>query len=129
MIVIKRPIQYAQIWLNDPTRSSVGVEFGSEGIAVGCNAEGLRIGCLNHADGETSIRIFGELDINPEVPSELPPRAPEFICELSTPSRRIEIKDSEENFIFELSVDHIKTRVSVWMNHPVEPEEITIRLQ
>lgn len=121
MITISEPIRFAQIWLGDPGRRTAEVDFASDEVAVGASPSGIRIGCLNPGDGETVVSICRDCD-------DVPAREPDFVFELDTPSRRVEVTDSEESFIVSVSVTDIRTSVSVWMNHPKESDEIALRL-
>ncbi len=122
MFIIRKRIPFGQIWVSDTKGDATDIEYLSREVAFGGDARGLRIGCVNPDDGETNVTIADENE-------ECPTREQDFVCEIDTPSRKIEIADSEENFILVLGVGALKLRISIWMDHPIEPDNIFLRIE
>lgn len=79
----------------------------------------IAVGCQSETDGNTKI-IFGHTD---EVD---PGHQPSFFGTIETPERKVFIKTIHgSNLLIEKTANE-KTLVSVWANHPNEPDELRI---
>jgi hypothetical protein len=81
----------------------------------------IAIGCLSESDGETSITIGRADELRVASP-------PVFEATLQTPSRRVLVQTVLWDKILESDVSTDLTKVTVWANHPSEPDEIHIAL-
>jgi len=121
MFIIRKRVPFAQVWVCDPKGDAAEIEFVSREVAFGGDARGLRVGCINPDVGEANVTIADESE-------ECPEREPDFVCEVDTPSRQLEVSDSAQNFVLVVGVSEVKSRISIWMNHPSEPDKIFFRI-
>ncbi len=80
----------------------------------------ISVGCLCFVDGETSLTITDE--------PGWPDIAPSFDGMLETPDRIFLVSTSEREILLTAQVPEKETRVRIWTNDRVEPEEILIHL-
>lgn len=81
----------------------------------------VRISCLNEFDGETRVTL-GVADL------VAPSGAPAFDAVIKTPSRRVAIVTAHLETLMVAKVSGDLTRIRIWENDPVEPDDIIIAL-
>lgn len=79
----------------------------------------VAIGCLPPMDGETRVTLGPRSDVAPE-------RAPAFSGAVATPSRKLVVSTVEEPNVIERDVPDVVTKLTIWTNRPVEPDEIVV---
>jgi hypothetical protein len=91
------------------------------GVPVLATASCISIGCLMWQDGETKVTLA----LSDEI--ELP-GPPAFDGALETPNKIVTISTVEGDRILQASVSTVRTRVRIWMNRSLEPDDIIIGL-
>src|SRR5579872_2721501 len=89
------------------------------GSSIWSTSTCIALGCTPDADGETRITIGSSAKVRL-------PRNPAFEGELATPHRIVKIDIVPGRKVLEESVPDAVTRVRIWTNHPVEPDDIVI---
>jgi hypothetical protein len=81
----------------------------------------VAVGCTPDSEGETRITIgpVGEVAL---------PGMPAFDGELETPTKTVKVDIVSGDSVLEHRVAGVKTRIRIWTNHPVEPDEVVIGL-
>lgn len=87
---------------------------------VAATASCVAVGTLSEADGETLILLSDEL------PSQLQTQLLVFDGVLATPSKKISVCSVVDDSLLVLDVPESSTRVRIWANHAVEPDEIIV---
>jgi hypothetical protein len=81
----------------------------------------IAVGCKPEADGETEVNVGDR--------SEIPnTNQPSFEGVMATPNKSLTVSTVEGTLIIERSVANATTTVSIWLNHPTEPDRIVIAL-
>lgn len=82
----------------------------------------INVSALPWNEGETTITL-GRFE-------ELPPQAasPGFDGVLNTPEYRVELFDANMPEILSMEVPGTRTRVRIWMNRPLCPDEVIVAL-
>jgi hypothetical protein len=103
---------------------SVGVIPGLEGSDASRPAATrscIAVCTLAAVDGETSILLSDEAaDLLGH------PGSPIFDGVIDTPAHRISVVSTQLELLAEVEVAWLRTRVRIWTNDPVEPDEIAI---
>lgn len=112
--------EYISFYMSGSADVDVPIEYGVDGVFG--NRECLVISCLYWNEGDTSITMgpYGELQ------EQFTP--PEYDGILSTPGRKVVLHDVNLPEILAMDVESTATRVRIWTNHPVAPDEVTIGL-
>jgi len=81
----------------------------------------IAVGCTPDVDGDTRIAIgwSEQLDIADK---------PAFDGELETPNQVVSVDVVPGKKVLEQYVPSTSTRIRIWVNHPVEPDNVTIGL-
>jgi hypothetical protein len=81
----------------------------------------IAVGCTPDVDGETTISIgpFEQISLTDE---------PAFDGELETASKIVNVEIVPGKRILQEQVAGVKTRIRIWINHPTEPDNVTIGL-
>jgi hypothetical protein len=79
----------------------------------------ISVGCLTFADGATEITLGPAGEVSPGA-------SPAFDEELETPNRAVTVSTVEWENLLEERVLSATTRVRIWVNHPIEPDKVTI---
>lgn len=79
----------------------------------------INIPCLYWNDGDTTITLgpFGEVHRSDE---------PAFDNMLNTPDKKIIVFDANEPEMASAVVPTDRTRIRIWVNHPTDPDQVTI---
>ncbi len=112
----------SQFYVKDPAADDVAAL--ARGAGVGATSSSITIGTLQESDGETKVRVYARGEDLPQHPDE----ALMFDGEIETTSLRLTVESVLREVYFEMKVLSPRTRVTVWMNHPIEPDEIDIRI-
>ena len=96
-----------------------GVPEITRGSCIWPTTECIAVGCTPDVDGETSISI-GPLDYIRFA------NKPIFIGQLETPNHAIMVEIVPGKTILEQRVASDRTQLSVWVNHPREPDNVVI---
>jgi hypothetical protein len=115
---IIRP-EYSSFYIAGPRAVRLPQFPENAGLAVAPDCIG--VGCLMHQDGGTSVTLglSSEIDLLSR---------PSFDGILQTPDRVVQLFDANNPEIMRADVSETKTRVRIWMDHPIEPDEVTILL-
>lgn len=100
---------------------SVGVAIDPARGGIHATAECINIPCVYWNDSDTTITLgsYGDVAKGTE---------PDYDGLLETPMRSVLLFDANLPKIVEASVEGVRTRVRVWMNHPISPDAVTIAL-
>ncbi|HVW57159.1 MAG TPA: hypothetical protein VHC00_15890 [Rhizobiaceae bacterium] len=79
----------------------------------------ISVVCLHEIDGETELTLGFAEQVKPNF--EL-----NFDGTIETPSREIRISTVEEEVLLRARVPDIITRIRVWRNHPVWPDQVVV---
>jgi hypothetical protein len=79
----------------------------------------ISVGCLTFADGATEVKLGPASEVNPGT-------RPAFDGELETPNRAVTVSTVEWEKLLEERVPFENTRIWIWVNHPTEPDKVTI---
>ena len=90
------------------------------GSLVAATDSCVAIGTLNSSDGQSRITLSDEGPVAKEN------ETPIFEGVLDTPARKIAVCTVGGQPVLELNVGETRTRVKIWANDPVEPDEIDI---
>lgn len=90
-------------------------------IRLWASREGLSIGCYSEQDGETDFALSDEA-------SDVLSQKPIYDGVLDTPSRIVIVSTSSLDTLLETAVPTHFTRVRIWTNHPVWPNDILVVL-
>jgi hypothetical protein len=71
------------------------------------------------ADGVTEVTLGPAVEVNPGTTAA-------FDGELETPSRGVTVSTVEWENLLEERVRSAITRIRIWVNHPIEPDKVTI---
>jgi hypothetical protein len=116
---ISLPVPNAVFFITgSDTKDMPKIERGS---AIWSTSECIAVGCTPDVDGETRIAIGSSEQI--ALASK-----PTFDGELATPSRVVSVDIVPGRKIMEQHVPSSKTRIRIWVNHPLEPNNVTIGL-
>lgn len=81
----------------------------------------ISVSCLPNMDGETRVTLGAADEVSF-------PEAPIFDGLLKTPTNGIVVSTVEHEVILDASVPSRETRIRIWTNRTVEPDEIAIAL-
>lgn len=111
--------EYFSIFVSGAWRVNVPLQVNKLGILA--NRECIRVPCLYWNDGDTKVTLgtFAEVD---------PGTKPDFDDMLDTPRREVILSDAHSTELARKSVDTKRTRIRIWINHPTEPDEVTIAI-
>jgi hypothetical protein len=107
------------LFVSDPAGGTVP-EF-TPGKLILSTESCVSIGCHSEQDGATEVTLGKAQEVDPG-------STPAFDDEMETPSRAIAIMTVEREKVLEASVPAIRTRVRIWVNHPIEPDKVIIGL-
>jgi|SRR5262249_15346038 hypothetical protein len=79
----------------------------------------ISVGCLTFADGATEITLGPAGEVNAGA-------SPAFDGELETPNQAVMVSTVEWESLLEERVPSAITRIRIWINHPIEPDKVTI---
>jgi hypothetical protein len=79
----------------------------------------ITVGCLSDADGPTHFTLGSVSDVDPG-------REPAFVGMLQTPTRRLALQTVLGEPILEVAVTARLTKVRVWVNDVLEPDDIIV---
>lgn len=91
------------------------------GATIWSTSTCIAVGCTPDVDGETTISIGPSEHVG--LPAE-----PAFDGELETAGRIVNVEIISGKRILQEQVPDLKTRIRIWVNHPVEPNNVTIGL-
>ncbi|SRR5579871_1403510 len=113
-----------------PVSNAIFFIFGSDskdtpeikkGSSIWSTPTCIAVGCTPDVDGETKITIGASRQVGLE-------EIPAFDGELETPSRMVGVEVVPRKRVLEQPVPGSRTRVRIWVNHPIEPDNIVIGL-
>ncbi len=113
-----------------PVSNAIFFIFGSDskdtpeikkGSSIWSTPTCIAVGCTPDVDGETRITIGASRQVGLE-------EIPAFDGELETPSRMVGVEVVPRKRVLEQPVPGSRTRVRIWVNHPIEPDNIVIGL-
>lgn len=111
-------LDYCSCYISGSSNVDVPVEYGAVGI-FGTD-ECLVVTCLAWNEGETRITLgsFGKI----------PPRltTPVFDGVLKTPTYRVVVFDVNMPEILAMDVPEAQTRIRIWTNDPLCPDDVVI---
>jgi hypothetical protein len=81
----------------------------------------IAVGCKPDVDGETKIAIGAPEQVGLA-------GKPAFDGELQTPSQVVSVDIVPGKKVLEQPVPGTSTRIRIWVNHPIEPNNVTIGL-
>lgn len=111
-------LDYCSFYISGSLDVDVPVEYGAVGI-FGTD-ECLVVTCLPWNEGETRITL-GSFK---KMPSR--PTAPVFDGMLKTPSYRVVVSDVNMPEILAMDVPEAETRIRIWTNDPLCPDDVVI---
>jgi hypothetical protein len=79
----------------------------------------ISVGCLNFAGGETEVTLGPAQEVDPG-------KGPAFDGDLETPHHAVVVSTVERKTFLEATVPESSTRVRIWVNHPIEPDNVII---
>ncbi len=82
----------------------------------------IAIGCRADVDGATSLTLGDQADV-------MRSQVATYRGVLETPTRVVLLQTVEEQHVLEMQVDSARTVVTIWANHPYEPDDIVIGLE
>jgi hypothetical protein len=91
------------------------------GLLIASTPTCIAIGCMSDCNGKTEVTIGAAREFGLSEP-------PAFEGELESPSRALAVQTVLGKTILKAPVHHSKTQVRIWVNHPSEPNKITIAL-
>jgi hypothetical protein len=91
------------------------------GSSIWSTSACIAVGCTPDVDGETKIAIGASEEVGLV-------GKPAFDGELETPSQVVSVDVVPGKKVLEQPVPGTSTRVRIWVNHPVEPNNVTIGL-
>ena len=91
-----------------------------QGSLVASTPTCIAIGCMSDYNGETEVRVGAAREVGSSKP-------PAFEGDLNSPSRAVAFW-TIDGTVLEAPVQHARTRVRIWLNHPSEPDEVVIGL-
>lgn len=100
-------------------RLDVDIPLHMDRKGVLSSADCINIPALYWNDGDTSVTLGPESEI-------VETRKPDFDGVLNTPNLEIILFDANEPRFAGVRVPSTRTRVRVWIDHPTEPENVTI---
>lgn len=108
---------YSVVIVNDPTNKDV--PSWREGSAVLATESCVAIACRAETDGETTFTLAPLPDL---------PNIDKLIFEgfVPTPSRRITIQTAEGETILEAKTTGSRTKLAIWCNDPLRPDDVVI---
>lgn len=68
-------------------------------------------------------------DVREVMPQRVPAQAPVFDAMIKTPDKHIVVSTAEYVTFLEMPVRRTKTRVQIWTNHPVWPDQVIIGVE
>jgi hypothetical protein len=74
---------------------------------------------MSDSNGKTEVIIGAAQEVDPR-------DNPAFVGELETRNRAIVVRTVLREPIVQASVPRSSTRVRIWVNHPTEPDKVTI---
>ena len=82
------------------------------------NNECINIPAIYYFDGYTEVIVGHSTKLGAMA-------APDYTGMLETPGRRVLIFDAKAQFA-EIAVPGLLTRIEIWINHPTQPDHVTI---
>ena len=79
----------------------------------------IAVGCMSDSNGETEVILGATQEVDPN-------DNPAFVGELETRNRAIVVRTVLREPIVQAPVPRSSTRVRIWVNHPTEPDKVTI---
>jgi len=108
------------IFVYDPTAAIV-IPDEVGGALVKSTDTCISVGTLAEMDGKTKIILSDEIGH--------PTGTLIYSGRLSTPGKMLAVGDSVGQSIIEMNVMNFNVNVSIWVNHPSEPDNILIQAQ
>lgn len=105
------------IFISD-SNGGVGPEF-VPGKPTLSTSSVISISCLAYMDGDTKITLRPASEVDPR-------REPAWDQLLETPSRKLVVSTIENDNMLSSDVPSVETRVRVWTNETMEPDNIVI---
>lgn len=93
-----------------------------KGSCIAATASCIAVGTLCEIDGETEFRLGTRSEVDPGTP-------PIFQGRLKTPSRKVAIRSVPNDIILEMPVPQPEVTISIWVNHPIEPDQVIIGVE
>ena len=110
---------YSMIFISDPAADFPPAQF--EDVAVRANEAFVTIRCQMAQFGDTDVSVI-------ETGDDVPSRTPVLDTVIMTPSKTVSVTDAELMPIAESSVSSGRTRIRVWTNRSLEPDQISIAI-
>jgi hypothetical protein len=79
----------------------------------------IAVGCMSDSNGKTEVILGATKEVDPR-------DRPVFVGELETRNRAIAVRTVLREPILQAPVPRPSTRVRIWVNHPTEPDKVTI---
>jgi hypothetical protein len=108
---------YALAFIEDPSGGEL--PDVTTGALVVSTQSCITVGCKPDADGETEFRLGPADEVDPG-------RQPIFRERLATPSRKIVVRSALGETFLEAPVPEQRTMIYIWVNDPIEPDQIII---
>lgn len=113
-------LDYCSFYIAGVDEASIPLDHDLQGIVS--TEDCINVSALPWNEGETAITLarFEEL------PTQAAP--PNFDGVLNTPEYRVDLFDANIPEILSVKVPDTRTRVRVWMNRPLCPDEVIVAL-
>jgi hypothetical protein len=117
MVSIVLPVEHSIIAVSSTSECDIPDDPDESNIAATKNC--IVIVCRPASEGDTAIHLATREEVDPRTKAA-------FVGRILTPNRKIRVWSVRWDALLELSTDADETEVHVWLNHPVEPDEVRI---
>jgi hypothetical protein len=93
-----------------------------QGALIASTPSCIAVGCMADSNGKTEVTLGTVQELRSH-------ESPAFEGKLETPSRAIVVQTVFRQTILQAPVPGSSTRVRIWVNHPSEPDRVTIGLE
>lgn len=111
-------LHYASFYIIGSLDADVPIEYDATGV-FGTD-ECLVVTCLPWNEGRTRITLGSFEEMSPQQ------AAPRFDGMLKTPTHRVIVFDVNMPEILAMDVPGVKTRIQIWTNDPLCPDDVVI---
>lgn len=111
--------EYLSFYIAGSHEVEVPLDMDKRGIVS--SEECIKVPCLYWNDGDTLVTVGDVGDVNAA-------SSPAFDGLLATPHGGVLLFDANSPELLRWPVTGMRTRIQIWINHPTEPDEITIAI-
>lgn len=113
-------LDYCSFYISGLDEVRIPLDHDLRGVVASDDC--INVSALPWNEGETTIKL-GRFE-------ELPPQAgpPRFDGIINTPEHRVDLFDANMPQILSMEVSGTRTRVRIWMNRPLHPDDVLVAL-